>query len=371
MRHVFKNLVFMTLLFSSINPQGTIILLNGTSSAGKSAVSKALIEMLGEASWTIIDGDYLSKTPALENTMKTIAIEFIETKLETSLSQEQKEEIMQKGYSELDLQHFGLPDEKYSKLDDYLEEQIIPQVYKSAINVAKTGKNVIVPTVFNSSMNDEFDAFGTQDNILMVLVYCPFTMLSQRIGKRNEVALLPDATAEKKSDIRPVSGVCRQFSEFYPAGNRPDMPVLEELTLDQIHEVWKFTSNEIDLFKDYATEENIKEFRRQNYNKMIDNFGFKKGQSSIRIRPQFYYDIIVNNGINSPQQCAQQIKNFIESETEFKAFKENHEKLQARSCWRKAKSWWIKTKSWFKKRVVTQNKTFNWKTRKQVFLLRA
>jgi|GEM_PF-1300175 chloramphenicol 3-O-phosphotransferase len=364
MKHFIKPIIFILCLLSYLHPQGTVILLNGTSSAGKSAISRALIQKLGESSWTIIDADYLSKTPALANAMKTLALEFIETELNTSLTQKEKEKIMQEGYSELNEQHFWLPDEKYSKLDDYLEEQIVKQVYKSAINVAKTGKNVIVPTVFESSMNDEFDSFSIQDNVLMILVFCPFAIIPQRISQRNEAALRPGATAEEKADIRPISAILRQFSGFYSAGNRTDMPVLEELTLDQINEAWKSTANEIDLFKDITTEENIKEFGRKNYKEMMDNFGFKKGQSSIKIQSRFYYDLIVNNGINSAEQCAAQIKEFIEQNTEFKAFQKNVQTVKQRG-------WVRKIKYWVKKRFTVKTKSqFNWRTKKQVFLLR-
>lgn len=358
-------------MFSCVHPQGTIILLNGTSSAGKSAVSRASVQILGKSSWTIIDADYLSKTPALANAMKTLAIKFIETKLNTPLSKKAKIKIMQGDYKELNEKQFWLSDKKYSKLDEYLEEQLLKQVYKSAINVAKTGKNIIVPTLFESSMNDEFDAFSTQDNIVMILVFCPFSILPQRINQRNKAALHPNATAEERADIRPVSGVLGQFSEFYTAGNRTDMPVLEELTLDQINEAWKFTANEIDLFKDKGTEEDIKKYGKENYNKIMKNFGFKKGKSTIKIQPRFYYDLIVNNGINSAKECAEQIKELVEQNTEFKAFQKNVQTMKEKGVFERILNWFERIKNWAKKKSIVQAKPqLNWKNRKQVFLLR-
>ena len=363
MKRIFKTFIVLLFLSSSLVAKGTIILINGTSSAGKSSISRALQKALGESSWEIIDGDYLSENPELATTMRELILRFIETKLKIQLSPEEKQKIMSEDLFELDNEGFGLPAEKHEKLQAYMEDQAGPQIYKQAIRMSNAGRNVIVPSVFEKNMKDELDAFSAHDNVLMVLVFCSLTKIPQRISYRNEAALRPGATAEEKDDIRPVSGVLRQFSGFYPAGNRIDMPVLEELTLDQINEAWKFSANDVDLFKDQATEEKLKVYVKENYKEMMDNFGLKGDISSIEIRPRFYYDIIVNNGDCLAQECAQQIQQFMESGVPFTAMQKN-------VAAEKQIRWWPKLNSWLKRKFVAKNKTNSHWRKGKPFILR-
>ena len=199
----------------------------------------------------------------------------------------------------------------------------------------------------------------------MVLVYCPFELLAKRVSRRNQRALQPDATPEEKADARTLFGVLHQFSRFYPFSTRLDGPVLEELTLEQINGSWALTDNEVALWQELAPSVDIEVLRKEEYQKMIENFNLQNGRRSFHIRPRFHYDIIVkNDATTTPEQCAMQIKQFMEQNTEFKAFQKNVQTVKQRGLFEKIKDW-------VKKRFVAQAKPqFNWRTKKQVFLFR-
>lgn len=325
---IFKHITIILFFFTAtIYSQGKIILINGTSSAGKSSVSKELLKELG-SDWQIVDADYLSGTPELEMRMKRIAIELIKKNFAEQLTAETEDRIIREDYSLAEENNFWLPREQYSTLENYFDEQLLVQTYKYANELSRTGKNIIIPTVFSADekMEREINEFQGQNNILLILVYCPFEILSERINARNELAKRPDATAEQRSDKRPIFGVLNQFSKFYPFrfSTNTNMPVLEELTSDQVIRAWKPTDKDYELWGEEA-KERIEAQRKIFYEEMLDNLGLRRGKAVTLVRPPYYYDVIVNNGNNTAQQCASEIKRFIQSGHEFTAFRRNVE----------------------------------------------
>jgi chloramphenicol 3-O-phosphotransferase len=338
MLYVFKILVFTTLLFSSINAQGTIIFLNGTSSAGKTALT-AEIQKLGQYEKVNIDEDF--GEPYMQ-----AAINYIKEKTGVEATMDNLNEVAEQLTKE----------GRLTKIDDKAIEALGKSIFINMLKKIKddtaAGKDIIVDMLVENEKDfrDFYEPLHDL-NVAFILTYCPFPKLAERVRQR---------ISEK--DPRTFTQVFEQFSRLYKAAQPGDTPILGTLTAEEVKQNCVLAKQD----KPGLVEEMELSSFDELAPTVLKNLSLDKNES-IQITPRFKYDLIVNTGINTPQQCAQQIKNFIESETEFKAFKENNEKLQARSCWSKTKSWYRKTKNWFQAKFV-QRKTFD-QIRKNKFRL--
>jgi proline iminopeptidase len=305
-----------------------VIFLNGTSSAGKTALT-AEIQKLGQYEKVNVDEDF-------EEPFMQAAINYIKEKTGVEATFDNLPEVAEQLTKE------GRLTKRDDKAIESLAKPIFINMLKKIKDYATAGKDIIVDMLVENERNfrDFYESLHAL-NVAFILTYCPFTKLAERVRQR---------ISEK--DPRTFTQVFVQFSRLYKAAQPVDTPILGTLTAEEVKqncklaekdEPWIFEEMELGSFDELTPT-------------VLKNLSLDKNES-IQITPRFKYDLIVNTGINTPQQCAQQIKNFIESETEFTAFKENYEKLQARSCWRKAKSWWIKTKNWIQAKFV-QRKTF-------------
>jgi len=152
----------------------------------------------------------------------------------------------------------------------------------------------------------EEEAYRIVDSdICFVLVYCPLHTIAQHVQKRNK--------SIDKSNHR----------DFYE--------VLYQLFWIMIYHSSKKVSYSFDwiLWKDFEgiCSENIA--RKDKVDHMLHNFKKKFLHNGVlRFKPMFTYDLIVNTGIKSSYDCAQQIIRHIHSDRKRTAFYESYMKFK-------------------------------------------
>jgi|SaaInlStandDraft_4_1057021.scaffolds.fasta_scaffold12265_2 chloramphenicol 3-O-phosphotransferase len=334
MKHILKLLVFTVLLCSSLNPQGTVIFLNGTSSSGKTALTAAL-QNIFEKQWEKVNVDEDYSEPFMQ-----AAINYIKEKTGVEVTTDNLNEVAEQLTKE----------GKLTKKDDEaiyaLEKQIYMKMLQKVKDYATEGKLVI----FDMLVENERNLRNCYEplrglNVAFILAYCPFTELAQRVKKR---------TSEK--DPRTFTQVFVQFSHLYKAAQPGNTPILGTLTAEEVKqncelakqdEPWIFEEMELSSFDELTPT-------------VLKNLSLDINKS-IQVTPRLKYDLVVDTGIHSPQECALQIKQFLESHSPFTAFQENYEQLPQIK-------WWQKFKNWFKEKRGNRNVAWRNRFKKKLLL---
>ena len=330
MKHGLKAFVVTLFLSSTLAAQGTVIFLNGTSSAGKTAISEELEKSL-EVSWEEVAFDNFARI-AIKNFAKEKTGVILN--LNDEIAEKELDGLVQAGKI------------TWEEVNEFSEEKfyfILNLLLQKTEEHLQSGKNVIIDTInVEADFKHYFEALH-QFNVIFILVYCPVTTLVERIIKRN-----------KEGDERDFASVLRHFGRVYKAAQPGDAPILGTLTKTEIKNIFEQHAK-----KEFGTE---KEYNKV-LSEMLKNLSFDR-QESIQVTPRLKHDLVVNTGELSTQEASQKIKQFMETKTEFTAFKENVQTVKQRG-------WFEKIKYWVKKRFVVQAKPqFNWRTKKQAFLLR-
>jgi chloramphenicol 3-O-phosphotransferase len=315
MKHFIKPILFILCLFSYLRPQGTVILLNGTSSAGKSSIAQELQKTL-DYSCEFVGIDKNVNEPAL-NTI----IEYVQQKTKEPVTKENIDDIAEKlvkdgTTTQEDLDNF------YGQASNKLFNGMIQKIK----DFTQNGKNVIFDTIIGDDSEQEivraFEQFRGE-NVLFLLVYCPFQELAKRIAARN---------SGDKLEQRDFSIVWRQFGGLYKAAQPSDAPILETLSKNTVTDLVQLHAR-----SEFEEEKEFNEFLSE----LLENLSLNNHEI-VRITSSYKYDLIVNNATQSPAECAQQIRDFMQQGNAYTAFQKNFNEFK-RGWFRKAKDWVKKT----------------------------
>ena len=179
--------------------------------------------------------------------------------------------------------------------------------YKEINETALTGKNVLVDTVLYHDNYEKYEDLLTSNDrnknqpikLIKILVYCSIDSIIDHVCKRNQ---LPNSL-----DHRTVHKAFIGFLSLYTIKNATHKTVID--TIDSIQ-------TKIALQKALGTihPQAHKYLKRQNKmnQKLIHQFNLNKA-GKIMISPQHSWDLIVNTSNKTPEEVAQQIADFIES----------------------------------------------------------
>ncbi|MDP3888980.1 MAG: AAA family ATPase [bacterium] len=260
---------YMLLAFS-LPQTGNIIILSGTSTSGKTSIAKQLATFFEHPFAYVAFDDFLTEVFLEQITLKLPKKEFHER-----------------------------------------IHQRISALYDTVKNFAFEGKHVLVDTVL-SALEGEKDVQLALEKLqsinvtALVLVYCPLPVLVQRIKQRNEEALVQN----RPQDIRLITYI--KFHDIFRPQHDENDIALDVLTREDIEVAYATPASASDLV--------VAELRQMKAT-ALSHFDLIDKESVI-ITPKLDYDCIVNTGILTPKEAAQQIHDCITSYV-LNAFKRN------------------------------------------------
>lgn len=284
-------LIAMALFFDLRSQSiGSIIVLHGTSSAGKSSTQRALKTLLGENFMVLSVDDYSWK--AMINLAKELNL------VSESMSLEEQQQICTK----TDNVVFN---QKQSDMAFWV--QMMKDYYDDVHRLALEGHHIIMDTAFGVLQDGDIDYFRKimiDVPVFTVLIYCSPEALAQHTYDRN-------CTVADVAQRRSVSIVLKTFCTMYKVSNHDQLPV-SQLCLDDIKKALKIAEKnliEMDTNLSLQQRNDILEDVLQAYIKAFE----LNLHDSVSISPKFSSDFMVDTGINSPAECSYQIKKAYES----------------------------------------------------------
>lgn len=240
--------------------QGRVIVFDGASSAGKSSVIKKLMPMLDASYHCVAVDDFVTEV-------------FI------------------------DQQKLKLPEKEFL----VRVNQQSDLMYKKIKALVAGGKSVILDTVL-SGLEGEKSVYEQLEKlkglpVTMVLVHCPLPILVERIKQRNEKALREN----KPQDERSLATALSQFGHIY-----------RQKTMDTEMSLEKLLRNDVELACEVAKKEWGTKLKLFNQFKawLLSQLGVDDKQE-VTLTTRLKYDCIVDTNKQSPQECAQTIRDHI------------------------------------------------------------
>lgn len=236
---------------------GRVIVLDGTSTSGKTSIVKHLMPILGTSYKKVAIDDFVTEVFLEQEKLQRSEKEFLKRIHERS-----------------------------------------GDMYDTIRTLINSGKNVLVDTVI-SGLEGEKDRKHFFEklnglNVFLVLVYCPLNVLAERINKRNEKALKENNQKDTRS-----RSVALVFDDMYKTQESNNEVILGKLSHKDIELAYSNPNNELG--------ETSKSFKQIKQN-LISHFKLKD-KETVNITPQLVYDCIVDTSKNNPKKCAQQVKN--------------------------------------------------------------
>lgn len=299
-------LCFLSVMLFNRKTYSKVILISGTSSAGKSSIIEELQKLVGKEYLVVkIDNFDFDKTlnQNLEQKAKTIGWD--------------TKEPINDFLDNYILKQTG----KYSLINTPLSTGTAYDIQKDIVNVtyldffeyAKNqaqNNNIIIDTVFDTVDNyDQISRIMHNAKMTRILVYCPLDVIQERIEKRN--------MSGKPEEKRNAWQAFVQFTTFYKVQESPKDQVVDTIAPEKILNSLKKT---------------ITDFMRELEQKNLDDIKFKQATEDVRyFSDQFikrfnlesdkeitivtknHYDIILNTATTEPAVNAKKILHYINS----------------------------------------------------------
>lgn len=262
-----------------MNNLGLILLLNGTSSAGKTTVLKEL---------------------------KRIKPKLAQLSVDDYFPQQLKEKAHELGWEEASKINPWLFMRLYinQKMGGaYFDTQVrqllfteIPPFYPIAQEIARTGKDVIIDTVleYESAYQQAFKFFK-DSRLTLILIYCPLDTILERVKSRD--------TSGNKQEFRPVFLPFEQFPAMYKVqenSHEPIVDIIKTATMKAALEI---------AIQEFINQNNSLEYtpKLQAFKQdFIRHFKLDE-QEEIALTPRHRYASIFNSKLQSPLEIAQGI----------------------------------------------------------------
>lgn len=265
-----------------MNPIGTVILLYGTGSAGKTSISTCLQSFFIGKDAVFVSVDEMAWKPLIDQAQKMNLIN-------DQMSKEEQYQVM--------MQHMDMLDQAAVQAD--LWNFYLKQFYAHVRELAFKHEYVIVDTVFFVDGDTDVGYFleNMKDlSVYSVLVYAPRNIIAQRIVQRNL-----DVTVEQRRDVMyAMSSLCDLYT---PATieNLQTVALLSQKelqdSLEIIHNYWV----EIGLSPEFIQE------KLAYLQSLYQTTFFADNADTVPIVSRLGYDMMVNTGARSSVACAQLI----------------------------------------------------------------
>ena len=246
---------------------GAIIILSGTSSAGKSSVVKELQKVYHDEFQVLTIDDFMRSHPDIE------------------------------AYS-----NASNDDE-----EDEIFDRIVTDFYHHIKQMSRLGNKILIDTVqcLKSEWMKSQDILGSE-HVIQILDYCTLPVIISHVKKRNKSG----EPLEKRS----IRQAFDQFYDLYKLQESSDDQVVDSMYASSMKHALQQVDKERKQF-DIESPDSIDK-RAQRWQKFSHDFieQFKLDEmKKINIACKYQYDFIVDTGIDSPQVAAHKIADFLET----------------------------------------------------------
>jgi len=280
-----------------------VILIAGTSSAGKTSIINELTKSIGKK-YLVVKIDDFNTQEALEQKVKTWGWDPKKSTLDDFMA----------SYV-VNKTGLGLEQALSSQVGQAIHKETSDAMHAAFfkhVKHAATKSNIIVDTVFDTVNNfEQFLAIMRGNKITKILIYCPLDVIQERVDKRN--------LSGKPEEQRSTFQAFRQFAAMYKLHESPhdqivdkisSEPILKSLkkAIDDIIQELEQTKPKNDLAR--AKLKGDIESVRLFYESFINQFKLNELQEIV-IVPMRHYDLIINSKTDQPRENAQKIFNYV------------------------------------------------------------
>ncbi len=173
--------------------------------------------------------------------------------------------------------------------------EILQKLYQHAKKLTETHAYVILDTIFGTLKQRDFNYFCTEtENIFVfsVLVHCSPLKIAQHVIQRN--------TTGNVSQNRDILSHVRYFYNIYKPTSNTDAAI-DTINSEEINQAFKII--QAYLLLTGMRKSKIKKEIENLQNKFAEKF-FIKNQKNVMFESIFPFDIMVNTGKNSSEECA-------------------------------------------------------------------
>lgn len=265
------SLIFYLILPSTLQAQGTIVIINGTSSAGKTSITKELQKIYGD-SYVFVNADNFYDIYTVEH-----------------------------------------PTQKPESL--YMCESfnaLLLHVKQLSLN----GKNVFADIVQSDDQYEHDFSILKCDKLVKILVYCPLDVIVEHVEKRN--------TSGDKKEKRTISQAVAQFKDIYKIQESAADMIIDYIPTSRINralqvamqEINQYIKTEIYLDSPWKLTQKEAEQERGKWklfaNQFIEQFQLDTHEK-IALAPKHSWDLVLNTKISSSAECADAIKKYLDN----------------------------------------------------------
>lgn len=239
---------------------GAIIVLNGTSSAGKSAIADELQSLYGNRCRVIklddFEAFYVVKNPII------------------AFSGPRK---------------YFTPERLEKRWHDF---------YSYAKKLALSGYHVFVDTLRFDEDYAKYTTLLGNDQVFKVLVYCPLDVIVDRVKQRSK----------NKLERRTVAPAVRQFSGIYKLQKQADELIIDSIQSDRMLYALDTAIKELKGMKTPVEE------RERLRHEFVDQFKLNALKKVVLTPKNQWWDFFVNSGSHSPHDLALMISGYLKTQ---------------------------------------------------------
>lgn len=278
---------------------GVLVFLNGTSSAGKSSVARALMARVNEK----VTSPFLYESLDDFNTRKESAFQAEQD--EQDDADDDMEDVDDERDQQVDSGFGG--SEKVSQKDNDDDDDSQVDYLEYLKERVESGSNIIGDTVLRDKddMRDYQKIFAGYPRMIFALVFCPLRKISQRVDARNR--------SGNKDEERSLYQAVWQFAHMFKVTPKRTSRTIDSYTRKDLSAVFRI------LKKEMILENKTKKEKGEELIDIDDELAHfqtalapKKGNRSF-LEPLFHHDIVViNQGEYGAQKAAGKIAEVLE-----------------------------------------------------------
>ena|GEM_PF-1744863 len=235
---------------------GTIVLLNGTSAAGKTSIICALQKICGDAYVAMLGDDFV----------------------ETYSIKHPKPESMS---------------------NDAYQVQVLSALCTHVKQLALEGKNVLVELVQFDENYEHYCSILECEKVVKILVYCPLDIMVDRLAERNKMA---EHKVDLLTPLQLFTAICKLQESAHES-------VIDRIKTSRMNYALQAATQEINRFiKEAGVDASFEE--DPFYKDFIKRFALDDDKE-ITLVPIHPWDLVVNSGVHTPQENAQIIAEYL------------------------------------------------------------